>query len=578
MTINQSDEPAHRKPLRLWPGVLAVALQWLLWFVVPTFFPETGPNGIFAGLCAGLVVVVWWLFFSRVPWLDRVGAFLLMLVAIIATKSVVHESIAGGGMGMLLYIYAVPALSLAVVAGAAAGRRLSSGPRRAMMTAAVLLACGAFTLLRTGGITGEGDSDLHWRWTKTPEEQLLAQAGDDPVAGRGSAVAITNAEWPGFRGPDRDGIIRGPTIATDWPVSPPLELWRRPVGPGWSSFAVAGQAFYTQEQRGEGELVCCYRLETGEPLWKHSDPVRFWESNAGAGPRATPTLSNGLVYALGATGVLNALNGATGQVIWSRDGAADTGKKVPHWGFSGSPLLLNDLVIIALSDQLAAYQAATGELQWVGPKGKGGSYGSPHLITIGEVPQIVLVKGGGAISIAPADGALLWEHSWETGVGIVQPARTVDGDILLTGSDEMAGMGMRRIAVAQGPTGWTVQERWTSRGLKPYFNDFVVHNGHAFGFDNSILACIDLEDGSRRWKGGRYGHGQLVLLSDQDLLLVLSEEGELALVGASPDEFTELARFQAIKGKTWNHPALVGDVLLVRNDVEMAAFRLPLAR
>jgi len=140
----------------------------------------------------------------------------------------------------------------------------------------------------------------------------------------------------------------------------------------------------------------------------------------------------------------------------------------------------------------------------------------------------------------------------------------------------MGGLGIRRVAVAHGPAGWTLKERWNSRGLKPYFNDFVVHKGHAYGFDGSILSCIDLSDGARKWKGGRYGNGQLVLLADEDLLLVLSEEGELALVKATPDQFTEVARFKAIEGKTWNHPVLVHDVLLVRNGEEMAAFRLPL--
>jgi hypothetical protein len=162
----------------------------------------------------------------------------------------------------------------------------------------------------------------------------------------------------------------------------------------------------------------------------------------------------------------------------------------------------------------------------------------------------------------------------EDGASILQPAVTADGDLLIAAGDSMGGSGLRRLAVSRGSAGWTVEERWTSRGLKPYFNDFVVHEGHAFGFDGSIMSSIDVADGQRKWKGGRYGHGQLVLLPDQDVLLVLSEEGGLALVAAAADQFRELAKFKALEGKTWNHPVLAGDVLLVRNGEEMAAFRL----
>ncbi len=579
MTIAQTDEPAPQKPLRLWPGVVAVVLQWLAWFVVPIVFPETGPYGMFAGICAGLAVLLWWLLFSRAPWYERVGAIVLMVVAIVATKRVVHESIAGGGMGMLLYIYAIPVLSLALVSWAVASRHLSSEPRRATMIGATLLACGVFTLVRTGGITGEGDSDFHWRWTETPEERLLAQSSNEPAAITALSETKTGADWPCFRGPERDGIVRGVQIKTEWSKSPPVELWRRPIGPGWSSFAVQGNLLYTQEQRGNDEMVSCYSLTTGEPVWTHRDATRFWESNAGAGPRATPTLRDGRIYTFGGTGIVNALDARDGSVVWSRNAAADTGKKVPHWGFASSPLVINETVIVAVKDQLVAYDIATGHPRWFGqPGGEGeSSYSSPHFVTIHGVAQILLLKGGGAISVAATDGALLWEYSWQPGVSIVQPAPTPDGDILITAADEMGGIGMQRVAVAHGPTGWTIEERWTSRGLKPYFNDFVVHADHAFGFDNSILACIDLMDGTRKWKGGRYGHGQLLLLPDQDVLLVLSEDGELALIKATADQFTELTRFSAIEGKTWNHPVLVGDVLLVRNGEEMSAFRLSLA-
>jgi outer membrane protein assembly factor BamB len=625
MTTSMTNESNAEKPLRLWPGAAAVALQWLPWLVLPIVAPEALRYGMFAGVLGGLVIVVWWLFFSRAPWSERLGALVLMPLAVFATKQLVHPSIANAGMGMMLPIFAIPVLSFALVAWAAASRRLSSGPRRVTMLASILLACGIFTLVRTGGISGDGHPDLHWRWTETPEERLLAQAVDEPIppppppaavdttgkppsdqtgakvaapaappvaadtlrkapsssAGGPEAGAAelagmnVEAGWPGFRGPSRDGIVRGVRIETNWSRKPPVELWRRPIGPGWSSFAVRGDRVYTQEQRGDDEIVSCYQLASGEPVWRHGDPVRFWESNGGAGPRGTPTLSNGRVYAFGATGILNALNAPDGSVVWSRNAASDTRVEVPHWGFASSPLVTGDLVIVAVSGQLAAYDVASGAPRWFGPAG-GAGYSSPHLATIGGVAQILLLRGSRAVSVAPQDGALLWEHSWQPSVSIVQPALAAESDLLISAGDAMGGIGMRRIAVARGPAGWTVEERWTSRGLKPYFNDLVVHKGHAFGFDGSILACIDLNGGNRKWKGGRYGHGQLVLLPDQDLLLVLSEEGELALVKAAGDQFTELARFKAIEGKTWNHPALAGDVLLVRNGEEMAAFRLTL--
>jgi outer membrane protein assembly factor BamB len=372
-------------------------------------------------------------------------------------------------------------------------------------------------------------------------------------------------------------VVHGVRLETDWAQKPPVEVWRRPVGPGWSSFAVDGERLYTQEQRGEDELVSAYDVRTGQPVWRHRDAARFWESNAGAGPRATPTLAHGRVYTLGGTGILNALDARDGAVVWSRQAATDTGAEVPIWGFAGSPLVVGDTVIVATSGRLAAYDAASGQPRWFGPK-NGGGYSSPHLTTIAGVPQVLLLRGARTTSLAPADGTVLWEHSSGEATGsIVQPGLAAEGEILIASNDAMGGQGLRRIGVAKGPAGWTIQERWTTRGLKPYYNDFVVHEGHAYGFDGAILACIDLADGQRKWKGGRYGYGQLVLLPEQDMMLVLSEEGDLALVTATPDKFTELARQPAIKGKTWNHPALVGDVLLVRNGEEMAAFRMPVA-
>lgn len=617
-----SNNSTPRKPLRLWPGVAAAVLLLFIRFVLPVAAPKAEFFGmeaplvaILGGLVLALVVVIWWTFFSRAPWSDRLLVLAVMVMAVVATRPLTHISIQNGMMGQMFYIYAVPAtLALALVAWAVATRRLARGARRAAMVVAILIGCAVWILVRTNGILG-GIADLEWRWTPSAEERLLAQGEADPkptaapaetpkepIAAEGvnpaappppgatkpeppapstatpatapaaSDPTVRRAEWPGFRGPLRDGVARAVRINTDWTASPPVEIWRRPIGPGWSSFAVQGDLFYTHEQRGPHEIVTCYRVSTGQPVWRHRDEARFWESNGGTGPRATPALGDGRVYTLGGTGILNALDSRTGARVWSRNAATDAGIKIPTWGITASPLIVDDLVVVAASGALVAYDRAKGDQRWV-VKSTGGSYSSPHLVTIGGVPQILLMAGKGTSSVSPTDGKVLWKNEWE-GTPIVQPATTPDGDVLITTADAMGGLGVRRLAVAPAASGWKVEERWTSRGLKPYFNHFVVHNGHAYGFDGSILSSIDLANGERKWKGGRYGSGQMLLLPEQDLLLVVSEEGELALVSATPDKFTEFARFKAIEGKTWNHPVLIGDRLLVRNGEEMAAFRL----
>jgi outer membrane protein assembly factor BamB len=598
-------------PLWLWPGVVIVALQWAARFGLPIVAPDATMFAVIGGLLGFAGVVIWWLFFSRAAWLDRVAAIVLMILAIAGTYPLLDVSLATGAMGMIFPMLAVPGLSLAFVIWAVVSRRWSTGVQRATMVVAIVASCLVWTPVRTGGFTGAFGNDLAWRWTPTPEDRVLALADDMPAtppaapaavstpaapptvaaataptasvaASTGEETLVTSPpigavnaslDWPGFRGRDRDGLVRGVRIAADWSASPPKELWRRPIGPGWSSFSVHGDVFYTQEQRGEEEIVAAYRVSTGAPVWKHRDKARFWESNGGPGPRGTPTLHGGRVYALGATGILNVLDEATGRVVWSRNAGTDSNTTIPDWGFSASPLVMDDLAIVAVAGKLVAYDRESGTRRWIGPDG-GAGYSSPHLVAIHGVPQIVLLDAKGATSVSPSNGAKLWDVTVTTSgmaAPIVQPAVTADGDVLITAGDMT---GLHRFAVTNNGGAWSAANRWSTNRLKPFFNDFVVHKGHAFGFDGTLLACIDLADGRRRWKGGRYGNGQLVLVPDQDLLLVVSEEGELALVSASPDRFTELGRMPAITGKTWNHPVLAGDTLLVRNGEEMAAFKL----
>lgn len=588
-------ESIRSTPIRLWPGVLIVTLQWLARFVLPVLVPAAGIGGVMAGAIGGLVVAAWWVFFSRAPRVERWGAVVLVVAGLAVTPLFLDESVATAGMGFLFYLYAIPVLSLAFVGWAVASRRLPVRPRRVAMVATIVLACGAWALVRSDGMTGDGAAEFAWRWTPTPEERFLAQVDDAPLtpaAGTAAATAARPAtllvaeadgvpapvaEWPGFRGPHRNSNISGLRIETDWSQSPPVELWRRSVGPGVSSMAVGGDYLYTQEQRGDDEIVASYRVSTGEPVWRHQDRDRFWDSHAGPGPRSTPTLQDGRVYTFGATGILNALDATDGAVVWSRNAASDADATAPGWGFASSPLVVDDIVMVAVGGIVAAYDSATGTPRWSRAGRAGGeNYSSPHLMSIDGVEQVLLMSASGATAFEAATGTMLWEHGWP-GAPIVQPAQTADGDLLLSTSGASGALGLRRLGVTQEQGGWSLEERWTSTALKPYFNDFVVHRGHAFGFDGSILAGVDLVDGARAWKGGRYGHGQLLLLSDQDLLLVLSEQGDLVLVEATPDRFSEIARVPALEGKTWNHPVLVDNLLLIRNDHEMVAFRLPLA-
>jgi outer membrane protein assembly factor BamB len=575
-----------------------VGLQIAGLALAPVLFEDPMLAGIGAVVGGALLIVLWWLFLSRAPWLERIGAIVLMVVVAVIAKRLSHISIDGAGQGFLVYIMTAPLLAFGLVLWAAGTRWLNATPRRVALVATFAIAALPILLIRTDGVGGP--NPFHWRWTATAEEELLARGEEPvtppppspspveapeietPVAPAEKTVEAPKkaverswpkADWPGFRGPLRDGVIRSIRINTDWAASPPTEIWRRPIGPGWSSFSVRGDLMYTQEQRGNDEMVSCYRVSTGQPVWRHRDAVRFYESNGGAGPRATPTIHEDRVFSHGATGILNALDALTGKLLWMRNAAADTKREVPYWGIASSPLVVNDVVIVAAAATLAAYDVATGAPRWQGPR-YGASYSSPHLLTIDGVQQVVLLGGPGAISVNPADGKVLWIHEWDPGP-MVQPALTEDGDILVNSVTATGGVATRRLHVSRVDGEWKMDVKWTSTGLKPNFNDFVVHKGHAYGFDNNILASINLETGERAWKGGRYGNGQLVLLRDSDVLLVTSEDGELALVSATPDKYTEIAKVRIFESKTWNHPVIVRDLLLVRNGEEMAAFKLP---
>jgi outer membrane protein assembly factor BamB len=386
------------------------------------------------------------------------------------------------------------------------------------------------------------------------------------------SAPAARATWPDFRGASRDGVYRGPAILTDWPASGLPLMWKQPIGLGYASFVVADGRAFTIEQRRDQEVVAAYDVETGRELWTNSWDAAFSEAMGGDGPRATPTYHEGSVYALGALGELRSLDARTGAVRWRRNILTDAGAENLTWGMSGAPLVVDGTVIVLPGGtngrSVAAYDTASGKPVWHALDDQQ-AYTSPMLVTLAGERQVVFATASRVVGIAPDHGRLLWEFPWTTmnGINAAQPLLLGNDRVLISSS---YGQGAAVFEVTRAGAGFAVKRIWESNRLKTRFTSPLLHEGFVYGLDESILACIDPATGELKWKGGRYGYGQVLLAGDR--LIVLTEEGEVVQVRATPDRHEEIARFQAIDGKTWNHPVIADGRLLVRNLREMAAF------
>ena len=391
----------------------------------------------------------------------------------------------------------------------------------------------------------------------------------------GHTNAMSSANWPGFRGPNRDGVYAGTPIRTNWPADGLKPLWRQPIGGGYASFAIAGGRAFTIEQRRENEAVTCYDLGTGREIWVYSYPAFFDESMGGEGPRATPTYDDGRVYALGATGEFHCLDSETGRVLWRKDILSENGAANLTWAQSASPLVVGEKVIVEPGGPagrcVIAYHKLTGELIWKSLNDEA-SYSSPMLVTLAGQKQLLVSMGKRVAGLRVEDGAILWQFPWVVQMGnrnIAQPVILSTNRFLLSAG---YGTGCAIVEISHIENAFDAHEVWRNKNLKNKFTSSVFWQGHIYGLDEDILTCLDAETGARNWKEGRYGYGQLLLANGQ--LIILCGEGDLAIVSAIPDRHVELTRFPAIAGKTWNHPALADGKLLVRNAVEMACFDL----
>lgn len=475
-------------------------------------------NWITVGMTAlGLVMVLlWFLLLSRFPWRVRLSGLALAAVALIGLK---------------------------------------------------------FALRVEGTADGTGRPKLVWRWApKRVLPQPLATPADASVT---SAPGAKDA--PEFFGPQRDGVVRGAGLLPDWKQQPPKQLWRQSIGAAWSAFSVVGGRAYTQEQRGEDEAVSCYDLLTGRLLWMHTHPARFAEWQGGEGPRATPVVHDGHVFAIGGTGILDCLDAVTGKSLWTREVLKEYKSENITWGISASPLVFEDTVVVtggkAPGPTLLAFRATTGEPLWQAGKDSA-SYASPILATL--VGRQVVLSFNASLLTAndPATGADLLSYKWAEGIPAkaAQPTLVGDDRIFLSAGYH-AGCVLLKVETA--PDGKLVaREIWKSLKMKNQFNSVALRDGHLYGLDDNKLACLEVATGERKWKEGRFGSGQSLMVDD--LVIVQSEPGEVMLCSVTPEAYQEVGRLPALSSKTWNHPVLAGRYLLVRNDQEAVCYELPL--
>ncbi len=410
--------------------------------------------------------------------------------------------------------------------------------------------------------------------TESPPPPESVGLGVDVAALEASVAGKSGGEayWSDFRGPGQNGHYDEMVIRTDWPQQGLPLLWRRPVGGGYASVVVAQGRAFTIEQREEKETVAAYGLETGRELWTHSWEEHFQESMGGNGPRATPTWNEGRLYALGAQGELRCLEAEGGKLIWRRNILEENGAVNLPWGMSAAPLIVGEKLIVLPGgpggQSVVAYHKVTGEVLWQSLDDRQ-AYTTPMWVRLAGRPQLLIVSAKRVLGLNVQGGPPLWDYPWSTSYDVhaAQPLM-IDGNRFFISAGY--GHGSALVEVKTREDGFAVRTVWKNTRMKNKFNSSVFHQGYVYGLDEGILACLDVETGELKWKSGRFGYGQLLLAGGH--LVVLSERGEVALVEVTPDAYRERGRFAAIRGKTWNYPAMAAGRMLVRNTREMACF------
>lgn len=380
-------------------------------------------------------------------------------------------------------------------------------------------------------------------------------------------------DWPQYRGPERNGISTETDLLKEWPDTGPRELFRIPIGHGFSGISVVENALFTADSDAEGQYALKLDAETGSVLWRQRISENF-ENNFGNGPRSTPTVAGDRVYLVGSLGHLVALDAKTGETHWSLDLKEKFGAEQPTFGFSGSPLVVGNEVYIEAGgpegNSIVALSAESGEILWTS-QSSAGAYNSPVYAEIHGIPQLLVLNRDNLVGIS-LEGRLLWSHPFAPDSG-VKPALPIFVDPDLVFVSASYDIGAMVVRLSKEGDSFAAEEVWQSRVMRNHFNSSVLHEGRIYGFDNSALKCIEAATGKTCWaKRGGLGKGSLIY-ADGDFL-VLSETGTLLLVEATPEGFREKASTGVLSGRCWTEPTLAHGRLYLRNREEMVALDL----
>ncbi len=507
MKFDRLDPPS----IRWWPLALTLlscaGVLGFIWLVPEEMHRQQRVQiTMMVGSLTGILVLLWWLFASRLAWRVKIRGLIVV----------------------------------AVVVG------------------------GFFASFRRVGFTGDLVPLLEWRWSTPPPDELRTAA---------QAISVPHADYPEFLGnASRSGTLASP-LAEDWEARPPELIWARSVGEAFSGFAIAGSDAITMEQEREHEFVRCYEFETGQLRWEVSRASHYSSSIAGVGPRATPTIHERHVFTLGAMGVLLCLAREDGSVLWERSLPDDHGAVMPEWGFTSSPLVLNDRVIVQAGGpdghSLVAHHVRDGRPVWYAGNDSAG-YGSPMLARLHGVAQVLVLTNENLVGHDPETGAILWQFPWDPPRPNCAQPLVLEGNRILVSTGYDVGAALVQVVLEEGQ--WSATRVWKSRRLKSKFANMIAHEHAIYGLDDGMLTCLNATNGQRLWKDGRFGHGQLLNLGER--LLVQTEHGEIHLIAFARDELRVLTSFQAVDGRTWNPPALADPFLLVRSERRAVLYRL----